>query len=144
MITGLSLFEVEEYVSERDPLKEADPANATVFLIGALDVDVQAKIGDRSMVMENTAEGTRFFINQASRNLDAVRAGLRGWRNFKDRDGGDIPFNTVMGNFSGKTILLVSDDSLARLPTWLRNEIGQRVLDANELRTEQEKNLQTP
>jgi hypothetical protein len=45
-------------------------------------------------------------------NLDAVRFGLKGIRNFVDRMGSEIKFRTIKRNVNGITYQVVADDVL--------------------------------
>jgi hypothetical protein len=144
MITGVSKYETEDYISVRDPhhpsKPNADRTQATIFELGALDADISAQIGDRAMVMENTGEGTRYFIHNGTRALTAVRFGLRNWRNFSNPKGGEYSFEKTTAYVNGKTYDIVSDATLNCLPQWLISELGGRVIEMNMLTEELEKN----
>jgi hypothetical protein len=143
-ITGISKFEVEDYISIRDPHHPdkagADRSQATIFKLGVLDADIAAQISDRAMVMENTNEGTRYFIHGGTRSLTAVRFGLRDWVNFTNKDGGTIPFERTTAYVNGKTYDVATDNTLNQLPQWLIGELGKKIIELNSLTEELEKN----
>jgi hypothetical protein len=143
-ITGISKYEIEKYVSLQDPhhpaKPDADPTQATVFDLGVLDADISAQIADRSMVMENTGEGTRYFIHGGTRALTAVRFGLRDWHNFPNKDGGSLTFERTTAYVNGKTYDIVADTSLGAMPQWLVQELGRKIIEMNSLNQELEKN----
>lgn len=143
-ITGISKFETERYISTRDPHHpsnpNADASQATVFHLGVLDADVAAQISDRAMVMENTPEGTRYFIHGGTRSLTAVRFGLKDWDNFSGKDGGTLSFERTTAYVNGKTYDVAADNTLNAMPQWLIAELGKRIIELNSLTEELEKN----
>lgn len=109
-IRGLTLSSTFEYQSDADPDKGTP--NATVFVLGPLDVFVSTHLFDGAMEV-GPDQQVQFRSNAA--NLDAVRFGLKGWRNFKNEDGSDIPFETTERNLLGRKYVGVFDDCLARI-----------------------------
>jgi hypothetical protein len=80
-------------------------------------VFVDTYISDNAITMTPDGLGgqqARFQTN--ANNLDTVRFGLKGWRNFKDDAGNDIAFQTVDKILLGRKYTVVSDECLARIP----------------------------
>ena len=85
-----------------------------MFTLGVLDVFVMGMIYDKSSSLsrgDDIGITTRF----SQSNIEAVRYGLRGWRNFPDQNGHDIPFKTVKRHTNGRTYHVVVDECLERL-----------------------------
>ena len=164
-LVGISSFEEEEYVSRIDPSRVEYPqyekdnktphpkagqtdiqaskeAGATIFTVGALTVDQRAFITDKTgVIQEIDQDGTRLVHRNGSRTLEACRFGLRGWSNFKDPAGNDIPFLRVQRMVFGQSVDVPNNDSLARLGTALVNEIGEVILERNSFIQALAKNL---
>lgn len=142
-LIGLSPVEEQDYTSHRDP-NAGDPTQATVFRIGTLDTNTSLRLRDTMTTMESGNTGTRIQINRGTYELDIVRYGLRGWRNFKDKNNHDIEFKTVIRQNNGITYNVVADECINRLPQWLITELANAIVELNSLTKEQEKNLDTP
>jgi hypothetical protein len=115
----------------------------TVFKIGTLDTPLRLYISDKVAKYSYGKEGDKaeveYNVNQM--NLEAVRFGLRGWENFKDKAGQDVIFSTVstavpkLGNREG-----LSDFVLKKFhPDWI-TELGEEILRRNSISKEAEKN----
>lgn len=131
-IIGISKSEIQEHISDRDEFK-TESEGATVWILGSLDVNVRARIGDRAMVMEQGEEGTRFFVQGGTRTIDTVRFGLKGWRNFKDDKGNQFVFVTRILVIAGEPYDVVTDECLGFIPPIVLNELAQKILEHNSL-----------
>jgi hypothetical protein len=72
-----------------------------------------------------------------------VRYGLRGWRNFPDQNGHDIPFKTVKHHTNGRTYQVVVDECLQRRGIQDIRELGQEIKRRSEVSRVEEKNSAT-
>jgi len=83
------LHDVREYVSKGDTGE-----TKTVFLIGMLDAPLHAHVEDTvsSWSPSDGASGEQGSISLRAnrRNMELVRYGLKGWRNFFNPDGTEI------------------------------------------------------
>lgn len=138
-IKGISIFESEEYISRTDT--EKDKSKATIFILGSLDVSTKARLQDNMMAMESDGINTNIKTNRNTVYLEAVRYGLKGWKNFIDEKGNEIKFDTVKRLVSGGEIDIPSDESLNRLPSNIIRELGEKILNVNSLSEFMEKNL---
>ena len=129
-ITGLSKQETTEYISEKDPCKN-EAEGATVFLIGAVDKETIGALKDSAQILEQVDGSQRIILNTSATMTRACRVGLRGWRNFKDANGKDIPFRTEEDYLFGKSRKLVTEDAIACLPYDLIMELGRVIVDKN-------------
>lgn len=148
-IVGISKLETEEFISSHDMVDTGDGTSkqatksegATVWQIGVLDSDIRAVITDKAMVLEQHVDGNRILSQAGTRNLMAVRFGLRGWENFKHEDGSDIAYETEERMISGKIYTALTDKCLESIPGYLVTELGQEIIARNMLDAETRKNL---
>lgn len=138
MLTGLSKVESYEYVSKLD--KADRDEDKTYFKLGALDVNVRTMIGDNAISYRDSGE--TFVPHNASRAVEAVRYGLRGWRNFRDKDKRDLPFNVVTRIVAGVAYEVPDDTTIGCLPPWLLSELGDEIWRKNTFTEEMEKKLE--
>lgn len=158
-LIGLSKFETFQYISVSDGSRvyypeghemenqlneEASIENgATVFLLGALSVEERAYIIDRTGVVQEFDEQTgqtRLIHRAGTRNVEACRFGIRGWSNFPDKDGNDIPFKTINRSLNGVDRAVPSPESMGALTVALITEIGTVILERNALTETTRKN----
>lgn len=129
-ITGLSKIETSEYISENDPCK-TEQEGATVFLIGAVDKETIGALKDNAQAMELVDGKQQMVVNTSATMIKACRAGLRGWRNFKDENGKDIIFKLEDGYLFDKSMKLVSKETIDKMPFDLVIELGRAIVDKN-------------
>jgi len=129
-ITGLSKIETSEYISEKDPCK-TEQEGATVFLIGAIDKETLGALRDSAQAMEMVEGKQQLIMNTSAMFVKACRAGLRGWRNFKDETGKDIIFKSEDGYLFEKQLKLVSKETIDKMPFDLVIELGRAIVDKN-------------
>ena len=160
-LIGITRADTFDYVSETDPSRKIiqvpvdphDPAQgmreevvveegATVFELGVLDVFLMGMIYDRSTsITRNEGSddvGFQTRINQT--NIETVRFGLRGWRNFKTAAGDDIPFIPEKRFVNGREYLQAADASLNALGIRLIRELGQEIKARSEVTGHDAKN----
>ena len=138
MITGMSLGEVEKYVCRND---KVDP---TIWELGVLDTTTLAMIQDMSTTYEMdqlSTQGMKTTLNIRMRNVEIVRFGLKGWSNFKDKNGNDLPFKSKKLQKYSKECVVVDEDILNRIPLSVINELANEISSRNQLTEEEIKNL---
>jgi len=139
-LIGIDPTEVIEYVSEYDP----DPENPTIFKLGVVDSLTIAKIEDKlttfSIDAKNPTGSTDAKISSGMREIELLRAGLKGWDNFFDKNGNPIPFETNTQRSSGKAKEVPTDKTLGRLPTVISKELANVIYNQNKISEEERKN----
>lgn len=129
-ITGLSKLENTEYISEKDPCK-TEAEGATVFILGAIDKETLGALRDNMQILEMAEGKNRVVMNTTSVYVKACRIGLRGWRNFKDANGKDIPYKTEEDTLFGKGYRVITQDIIGMFPMDLLIELGQAIVEKN-------------
>jgi hypothetical protein len=160
-LVALTVHDTVEYVSDLDPAKTKetvpvdpnDPSKgtetretiadgATVFLLRPLDVFLMGHIYDNASVISgkqgDDTVGIHTRINQT--NIDAVRHGLAGFKNFMDRYGNPVRFKTQKTIVNGREYQVVHDDIMNMLGVRLIAELAQKIKDISEVSANEEKN----
>jgi len=128
-LIALSTDVVREY-----SIKEDTSEDKTIFLLGGIDSITRAYIDDKHM-----AQGSWDSIDIHDKFIDFVRFGLKGWRNFKDSSGNDVPFQAEEKTLPrlGK-VTLASEASLKLLDLLWIVQLGNQVIENSAL-TDQDK-----
>lgn len=121
MITGISLAETKDYISQYD---KAEPK--TIWKLGVLDSEIFDLLGEDK--------------NPLRLMSDAVRFGLKGFENFKDAQGNVIKFDTVSRAVGAYNYKIVSDNIMKILPPQVKTELGTEILKMSKLNEEEIKN----
>lgn len=141
-IIGITLETTRDYVSAYDEAKGTP--EATVFSIGTLDSRIFGLIRDKSTTLQVDATSQNDEVNtQINANEVAfmtVQYGLRGWKNFRDSQGNDIPFKTVKRNHAGQSYVVVDPQILKRLPAAVVVELANEIRTDNEMTEIETKN----
>lgn len=145
MPIALSISETHDYVLECDrsnPVEEQ-----TVFLIGQLDLGERIRIEDGQADYQFSASKTSdaradLKINRHARNYQVIRHALRGWRNFRDKDGNEIEFETIAEPTSSRrgTVNVASDRCLKRLSLEWVDELADVIINGSRLTETERKN----
>jgi hypothetical protein len=69
-----------------------------------------------------------------------VQYGLRGWSNFKDDKGVDIPFKPVKRTHGSKSYTVADPELVKLIPAVVITELASEIRKANELDPTEEKN----
>jgi hypothetical protein len=139
MLTAFDATEVDEFTFPND----TEPK--TIFKIGVLDTVLRAHLNDMLTRYElsspNGDDPAGVNINLEGMRLQAVRFGLKGWDNFKDKHGNEIKFDTVsvavkgVGNRDG-----LSPRALAAIRHEWIEPLGNAILNGNKFNKEEIKN----
>ena len=140
MIIALDINEVRPYTLESDTTEPK-----TVFQVGVLDGVLLSAIEDSQTQFGVSNTGDKgspdISVNLHGKNVEAVKFGLKGWENFKDKNGNDVLFTTQ--NYTVPRVGVragVSRDSLSRLNKDVIAELATEILKASSFDKEQEKN----
>lgn len=138
-IKPISLGATEEYIL-KDDRNSKDP---TKFIIGVLDSLVRSQLEDMSLTYRYNPEAPKESLmeskfNIAEQAIEFVRFGLKGFKNFKDKKGIDVPFSTSKKKIGNSEYIIVSDDTLKRIPKYVIRELADRISEEN-VESEQER-----
>lgn len=141
-IVGLTLDSTREFVSSFDSAKGTP--EATVFILGTLDSRVFGLIRDKATTLSvdtsRPNDEVTTHINANDVAFMTVQYGLKGWKNFRDAGGNDIPFRTIKKNHSGQTYVVVDPEVVKRLPTAILMEVAEEIRRDNEMAEIEAKN----
>lgn len=118
MITGIDTGLAQDYVSKYD---NSDPK--TNWKIGVLSSRVFAYVGSQISDPSKSIDGM----------IEIVRFGLKGFDNFKDKDGNDVKFTTQSKEIYTSSYRVVSDDIISIIPIDLVIELGGKILEITKL-----------
>jgi hypothetical protein len=163
-LIAMTIADTVDYVSDKDPSKtynkvliDADDESkgfksvevvgegATVFQVGPLDVFLMGHIYDNASVMvgkQGSDEvGITTRMNQT--NIESVRHGLKGFKNFTDAKGSAIKFETQRAVVNGRPYTVVSDATMNQLGIQLIQELSVKIKTISEVSPALEKNSET-
>jgi len=125
MITGIDVRLSQKYISKYDT---SEPK--TTWHLGVLSVHIFAYLGEKMLDSAKSMESM----------IDIVSFGLKGFENFKDKDGKDVEFTTKNTNICGKAYQVVSDNIISIIPVDIIVELGSKILEITKLSESQIKN----
>jgi len=141
MFTGIDINATRKFISKLDP----DPNNPTVFHIGVLDPVLRAEVDDESSTFKVSSPRPNdkgdIQFKWSRRQLAAIKFGLKGLENFLDPQTNkpvELSFDTV--SYAGKMRQAVPDRIIAMLPSELRQELAEAILNESKLSGEETKN----
>lgn len=134
--------ETKEVVLDKDP----DSENPTVWTIGTLDLRTVAYIQDEmtafqisdSKKAQQDKSDVKLRISRGK--ILTVRFGVKGWRNFKDEHGQEIPYEKDVVNLDGKSYDVVAKVILDRFPFELVGLLAEEINALNTLTEPERKN----
>jgi len=118
MITGIDTSASQEFISKYDT---GEPK--TIWRIGVLTARAFAYV---SSEMSDPAKSINAMI-------EIVRFALRGFDNFKDKDGNDVKFTTKNKDVYSQSFAVVSDSIISVIPTDVIIELGGKILEITKL-----------
>lgn len=160
-LIALTVADTVEYVSNLDPAKGKKPVpvdpndpskgeiiqdvieeGATVFYLRPLDVFLMGYIYDNASTLSgkqgDDTVGIHTRVNQT--NIDAVRHGLSGFKNFVDKHGNQVRFKTQKAVVNGREYEVVHDDIMNMFGVRLIAELADKIKEISEVSTDEEKN----
>ena len=117
-----------EFILEDE--RKLEPEAQTVFKLRGLTVGEEARVAD-SMISSVPGE-EELSYRSGTHQLTVLRYGLRGWSNFNDTNGSEVPFEIARSNPRH-----VTDDSLDRLGSSHRQELVAAILDRGAISAEE-------
>ena len=136
MLTGIDINEVTDYISPKDT---GEPK--TVFKLGVIPNVVMASIKDQVRIelldLVNEDGKTPVKTNLGELQLEYLRFGLKGWENYKGKNGNLIEFVKGNRNVAGMTVPIASNESINCLADSMVLELANKIQSLNTL-TEQE------
>lgn len=108
------------------------PEQQTTFLLATISNDLML-----SLMEMGQKDQTKASIELA------LRAGLRGWKNFPDQNGHETPFERDSGNAIVHGVQVrnpVSKATLELVPTSILMELGTAIVQVNQLDADEAKN----
>jgi hypothetical protein len=138
-----------EYISEED--KGAPLDEVTVFQLNRLTLDQLAEVQNGLVQLVGSLAGDaepRTLVFSGTQEVQILVYGVRGWRNFKDEDGNDIPFPTKGASRAERR----RDDggeaeyeerlkaALALIPNEVRGELAREIMGRTRLSKEERGN----
>lgn len=160
-LIAMTVADTVEHVSDRDPAKKRtqvpvdpnDPGKgtreevtieegATVFYLGPLDVFLMGYIYDNASSLTgkqgDDTVGIQTRVNQT--NIDAVRHGLKGFKNFLDEKGNHCSFKSKKVTVNGREYEVADDATMQLLGIRLIQELADRIKEISEVSADEEKN----
>lgn len=160
-LIAMTVSDTVEFVSDKDPSKTTTKVpvdandlskgvrdevtigeGATIFFLGALDVFLMGYIYDNASSISgkqgDDTVGIHTRVNQT--NIEAVRHGLKGFRNFVDAKGNQIAFKTKKAVVNGREYDVADDDTMAKLGLRLIQELAEKIKEISEVSADEEKN----
>lgn len=135
-VKALSMNKEINYVSENDDAKGTD--GETVFILRAISARTVALIRDKSTRFVNVGEGKEpeIEMNLNTANLEMVRYGLKGFRNFYSNEG-EVAFLTEKDAFGE---VVVKEETLNAIPADLIQELARAIQGFNSIDEQTRKN----
>jgi len=132
--TGLKNDQGEELF---DLVEEIDWDLATVFELGPLDQRTYTRILDGAM---NVTQGSGIQMKTNQSNYEVVQYGLKGWRNFVDGNGKQLPFLSEKKPVGSATYTVATDQTLSALGSDMIKELAAQIKLLSQVSVEQVKN----
>lgn len=136
-ITAIDINETRDYICEVDRIGEAQPA---IWKLGVLDALTRAKVEKQDVSWNPMNDEAKITTNFSGREVEYVRYGLRGFLNFLDKEGKEIPFKTTTIGTVGRGYQVVADDTLRRIPIAVIKELAREISKDNTLTDSERKN----
>lgn len=141
MLIAVDTNVVRDYTLERDRGE-----NPTVFELGVMDGVLGPYLIDKySQVSQTKGESQVVTMKGGSYMLDVVRFGLKGWRNFVDKEGKPVPFKRSQMNIPNIGNRWVVDEQCLRAleAEWI-TELANEIHGDNTVSEADAKNSKPP
>jgi hypothetical protein len=159
-LIALTVSDTVEFISDRDPAKQKQPKlidpsdppkgqiiqdvvgeDATRFYLSPLDVFLMGHIYDSASILSGKSGSDEVGIHTRVNhtNIEAVRHGLKGFKNFDGKDG-PVRFRTQKAIVNGREYEVVADAVMNRLGIQLIQELATKIKAISEVTADEEKN----
>ncbi|QIG76988.1 hypothetical protein EVC30_160 [Rhizobium phage RHph_Y1_11] len=134
-------------VDPEDPskgVKRGEPViadDATVFSYKPLDVFLMGHIYDRASFLSQSGDGAtdmKTRINET--NIDAVRFGITGIKNFLNHEGNEVSVKFVDRAVNGRLYKALDDEVISMLDVGSIGELAAKIKEASQISRVTEKN----
>ena len=124
-IFGLNADQAQEF----EPKGQEDvPADKrTVFLCKFLDVNMSAGITDQVYSAKGFGKGREELLRAGTQEIEILRSGLVGWKNFCYENGKPVEWTDVPRNVSKQKRNAEMDKNLNKIPPETRGEIADFI-----------------
>jgi len=118
-----------------------DKENPTIWILGAIDSITKMEMFSVLAPIEKTEKSEDYSprISPLQFNLELVRFGLKGFKNFMFNKQ-DVEFKTEKISRYGKTYQVASDETLGKIPMRVLNLLADEILKIQEVTEEERKN----
>lgn len=139
MIRPINVGETREYICK------GDTESPTVWIIGILDSLLKSKLTDLAVTYRYNPDApadslAESKLNIAEQDLEFVRFGLKGVKNFIGKDGNEVKFQTVKRRISQTEYDIVSDDTMKVIPRYVIRELANVIAAENKITEDERKN----
>ena len=124
-IFGLKTDHAQEY--EPKGQEDVPAKERLVFLCKFLDVNMSAKITDQVYSAKGFGAKREELLRAGTQEIEILRQGLVGWKNFVYEDGTEIEWKEVPRNVNKQKRAIVQDENLNRIPPEIRGEIADFI-----------------
>lgn len=135
---GNSVPTDDERIDMEDAVRE-EVGKPTVFYIGVLTKADRIELGDMTNTPTMKDNGISIGNRRTQRSYEAVRRGLRGWENFLDENGRNIPFKEGTTQAGAGFAKVMHDDCFAYLPVDVVHELADAIFARNGMSPDFEK-----
>lgn len=124
-IFGLKADSINEFTPKGQDDVPAE--EKTVFLCKFLDVNEAASITDQIYTAKGFGDKREELLRAGTQDLNVLRRGLVGWRNFVYDDGTEVEWKDVPKGISKQQRAQVMDQNLNKIPPETRSEIAEFI-----------------
>ena len=124
-IYGIKPDQVQEFEPKGQddvPVKER-----LIFLTKSLDVNLSAQITDQVYTAKGFGKGREELLRAGTQEIEILRRGLVGWKNFAYEGGEEIKWHDVPQNVSRQKFNSAMDINLNKINPELRGEIADFI-----------------
>ena len=122
---GLKPSQTQEF--EPKGQEDVPSEERLVFLCKFLDVNMSARISDQVYSAKGFGAKREELLRAGTQEVEILRQGLVGWRNFFYDDGAEIEWVDIPSNTSRQKAASFMDQNLNKIPPELRSDIADFI-----------------
>jgi hypothetical protein len=138
MVKAIDIDAVSEYICKED--RELPEEEQTRWKLGVIDSLSLVKIDRCDVEFDPDSNEAKVTADILGREMEYVRYGLKGWDNFKDKNGQEIKPRLNTLSKGGRIAEVLHDDCLRRIPKKIIVELAQVLRGETELSGAERKN----